>query len=671
MRFNKLCPPILSLVFTGFIWGQPTARIHHFHVLGDDAGAWPDICRSIGLVPGQGGVYVVRSGEGAPGAQWFERAEQGAFVILEGESEAAEMFGFKPGVKRVPVRNVEDVHSPKLPIIWQKTLELPVWTVPEQARVFAKERWTGAPLVAGFRKGSGAVLWIAVEPGAQGYERFPYLPQALTDLGLRPPFQSARLWAFFDSSYRLRADPDYLARQWRKAGIAALQVAAWHFHEADAGRDKYLDALIEACHKQAILVYAWIELPHVSEKFWQDHPEWREKTALGQDAHLDWRKLMNLANPDCARAVAVEVQRMIGAHDWDGVNLAELYFESLQGHSNPSRFTPLNPDIRAEFRKSGGFDPLELFDANSPNHLAKNAAGLKAFLDYRAALARRMQEKWIAEIEAMRAAKPHLDLVLTHVDDRFDNRMRELIGADAASLLPLLDRHDFTFLIEDPATVWHLGAKRYQQIAASYAPLTPHTAKLAIDINIVERYQDVYPTKQQTGVELFQLVNLSSRAFARVALYFENSILTVDQPLVSAAAATPNRVEWLGGKMVVDSVRGVGVAWMGGAKVDGRLWPLVDDNAVWLPAGAHSIEPADAAPPLKVLALNANLRSAGATTRTVEFAYQSSARALALVDKRPRVIEVDGELAKIEVHDAGSAYLLLLPRGQHLVSIEP
>jgi hypothetical protein len=660
------------LLFTAFVaWAQPVARVHHFHVLGDDAGAWPDVLSAIGLVPGQGGVYVVRSGEGAPGAQWFERSEQGAYVILEGESEAAEMFGFKMGVKRVSVRNVEDVHAPKLPIIWQKTLELPVWTVPQQATIFARERWTGAPLIAGFRKGAGAVLWVAIGPGEQGYERFPYLPHAMADLGLRAPFHSSRLWAFFDSSYRLRADPDYLARQWRKAGIAALQVAAWHFHEPDPARDQYLDALIEACHKQAILVYAWVELPHVSEKFWLDHPEWREKTALGQDAHLDWRKLMNLANPDCARAVAGGLRRVVAAHDWDGVNLAELYFESLQGHANPSRFTPMNADIRAEFRKTGGFDPVELFDAASPNHHTKNAAGLKVFLDYRARLARRMQEHWIAEIEAMREAKPHLDLVLTHVDDRFDNRMRELIGADAASLVPLLERHDFTFLIEDPATVWHLGVKRYRQIAASYAPLTPHTAKLAIDINIVERYQDVYPTKQQTGVELFQLVNLASRAFPRVALYFENSIPAVDLPLLSAAGATPNRVEWLGGKMVIDSSRGVGVEWLGGARVDGRLWPVRGDGVVWLPAGAHTVEPTDAAPPLHLLALNANLRSAGASTRAIEFAYQSSSRALALVDKCPRVIELDGEAAKVEVRDAGGAYLLLLPRGQHLVSIEP
>ena len=98
-------------------------------------------------------------------------------------------------------------------------------------------------------------------------------------------------------------------------------------------------------------------------------------------------------------------------------------------------------------------------------------------------------------------------MVLTHVDDRFDTRMHDLIGADAARVLPLLDQHDFTFLIEDPATIWNLGPQRYPQIAARYQPLTSHSNRLAIDINIVERYQDVYPTKQQTGTELFQLVH--------------------------------------------------------------------------------------------------------------------------------------------------------------------
>src|ERR1017187_7571934 len=74
----------------------------------------------------------------------------------------------------------------------------------------------------------------------------------------------------------------------------------------------------------------------------------------------------------------------------------------------------------------------------------------RLFLDFRSELARRMQEQWIGELESIRREKPYLDLVLTHVDDRFDSGMAGALGADAARVLPLLDRHTVTFLIEDP-----------------------------------------------------------------------------------------------------------------------------------------------------------------------------------------------------------------------------
>src|ERR1035441_9155339 len=103
--------------------------------------------------------------------------------------------------------------------------------------------------------------------------------------------------------------------------------------------------------------------------------------------------------------------------------------------------------------------------------------------------------------------------------------MRDAVGADAEGVLPLLDSRSFTFLIEDPATVWHLGPERYTAIAHRYrrppspppppgpphradapppvCPLRPdpypptaepyralpsHPDKLAIDVNIVDRY---------------------------------------------------------------------------------------------------------------------------------------------------------------------------------------
>ncbi len=656
----------LTLALLGLAIGLPAATLN-YRIAGDDPGAWPQILSSIGLIrtaSGPADVFVVREVAAGSVPEWLQRMEQGGIVILEGESELAAALGVTPSDKRVMVRSIVDQRAPKLSIVWESPLEIPVFTVPKDAMVLATERWDHAPVMVALHRGKGAALWIAASPGKEGYERFPYLLQALNDLGMKPPFQSQRLWAFFDCAYRSRVDLDYFADRWRKAGIGALHVAGWHYYEQNPQSDEYLRRLIEACHRKSILVYVWLELPHVSEKFWDAHPEWREKTAILQDAQLDWRKLMNLSNPDCAAAVSEGIKQLVGRFDWDGVNLAELYFESLEGAANPARFTPMNKDVRDEFLALNNWDPIQLFQSPQPDE-----ARLRTFLDYRADLARRIQEKWIGEIESIRASKPDLDFVLTHVDDRFDTRMHDLIGADAARVLPLLDRHDFTFLIEDPATIWNLGPRRYPEIAARYRPLTGHTDRLAIDINIVERYQDVYPTKQQTGTELFQLVHLATQSFSRVALYFEHSILPPDLPLLASAAANVDQAEQSGSRLVVNSRSGVGVPWQGPALVNGRLWPARSDTTLWLPAGPNVVEPAPKDPPLRLADFNGDLRSASVIPDGLRFSYSSSARAFALLSALPHKFEIDGAPCDPKLLKSGPGFVLTLPRGQHVVQL--
>jgi len=665
----------LTLALIGWAAWLPAvtfaAATFNYHIAGDDPGPWPQIFSSIGITRAAGGpanLFVVRTVATGSVPQWIQRIQQGGIVVLEGEGELATALGITPGKQKVVVRSIVDQHAPKLGIVWESPLEIPIFNVPKDAVVVATERWDHAPVTVALHRGMGAVLWMAAAPGKEGYERFPYLLQALNDLGMKPPFQSQRLWAFFDGAYRSRVDLDYFADRWRKAGIGALHVAGWHYYEQNAESDEYLRRLIEACHRKAILVYVWLELPHVSEKFWDAHPEWREKTAILQDAQLDWRKLMNLNNPDCFAAVSQGVKDLVGRFDWDGVNLAELYFESLEGAANPARFTPMNQVIRDEFRGLHGFDPIELFQAAKPA-VKSDDTRLRTFLDYRADLARRQQEKWIGQIESIRASKPDLDFVLTHVDDRFDTRMHDLIGADAARVLPLLDQHDFTFLIEDPATIWNLGPQRYPQIAARYQPITRHTDHLAIDINIVERYQDVYPTKQQTGTELFQLVHLAAQSFSRVALYFENSILTPDLPLLASAAASVDKAEQNGSRLVIESHQAVGVPWQGPALVNGRLWPARGDTTLWLPAGPSVVEQAPKDSPLRLTDFSGDLREASVIANGLRFSYQSSARTLAVLNARPRKLEIDGAPSDPKLFESGSGFVLTLPRGQHVVQL--
>jgi len=218
-------------------------------------------------------------------------------------------------------------------------------------------------------------------------------------------------------------------------------------------------------------------------------------------------------------------------------------------------------------------------------------------------------------------------------------------------------------LIEDPATVWNLGPQRYPEIARRYRPLTPHTEKLAIDINIVDRYQDVYPTKQQTGVELFELVHLASTAFQRVALYFENSIMKPDLGLLASASAVVTRFSKDRHRITVESPADIEMNWPDeSALVDGKPWPAQSSTVVRLPPGTHTIEPAARHDGILLIDLNAALRSASESGSRVTFEYSSDSRAIARFSRKPAHMEVDGEPFPADA-------TVLLPRGDHRVSV--
>jgi hypothetical protein len=633
-----------------------------YHVGAGASEGWAPLLASLGLPERtEAEARVVVAPERAA-----ERAEHGAVVILEGDSEAARGLGFVATGKRIRVRSVRDVRQSDLPIRWEKAAALPLFAVPKDARVLASDRRSGAPLVATLKRGRGAVLWTAIGPGDDGYERFPFLPHALVDLGVRPPFESRHLWAFFDSAYRLHMDADAMARQWRAAGISALHAGAWAFFESHPDSDEYLRTFIAACHRHGILVYAWLELPHVSDAFWKRHPEWREKTARLKDAHVDWRLLMNLLDPDCRRAVAAGLRDMLLRFDWDGVNLSEIYFDGIGGVKNPSEFTPMNDGVRRAFEESHGFDPLELFRGR------RDPQRLRAFLDYRVEVVERLHREWLDELDGIRRERPGLDLVVTHVDDRFDATMRDNIGADAARVLRLCDRYGATFIVEDPATLWGLGPGRYSEIARRYAPLTDRPESLGVDVNIVDRTK-AYPTAKQTGAEVFELFHTAARAFARLMFYYERSIDAGDLPLLPAASAVVDRAEPRGDALTVSSPRGVGVRWDGPAAVDGRLWPVHDRERVWLPPGEHVIAPAATAPPASVLDFNGTIESAASLPDGVGLVYSSGARALATLDRRPARLTLDGRDAPLDlVGEADGAWVLRLPGGRHraVVTVE-
>src|SRR5271154_2881922 len=131
------------------------AATFSYHIAGDDAGPWPEILSSIGLTRAAGGaahLFIVRTIAPGSVAQWMERIEQGGIVVVEGENELATALGFKPGDKHVVIRSIVDRRAPELPIVWERAVETRVFEAPKDARIFASERWEGAPVMASVRR---------------------------------------------------------------------------------------------------------------------------------------------------------------------------------------------------------------------------------------------------------------------------------------------------------------------------------------------------------------------------------------------------------------------------------------------------------------------------------------------------------------------------------------
>ena len=174
-----------------------------------------------------------------------------------------------------------------------------------------------------------------------------------------------------------------------------------------------------------------------------------------------------------------------------------------------------------QYKALPGFDPYTSVPGRSPMRrrlklLPRTGAPV---------LAKAHAVQWIAEIENARRTTAESRYRADTRRRPLRHRMRELVGADAAAC-PADARSSTTSSSSSkiPRPCGISDPNAIPRSRGAMRELTPSREKLAIDINIVERYQDVYPTKQQTGVELLQLVQVASKAFDRVALYFENSI---------------------------------------------------------------------------------------------------------------------------------------------------
>jgi hypothetical protein len=534
------------------------------------------------------------------------------------------------------------------------------------------------PLVVSGTRGEGRFILSAIplEPKeGMVFQYLPFLAQAIVDeLNSAPTLAADNLCAYADFGGEPRVDPVQVAAQLKQWSVREVHLGAFY---QSATFLEFLPRFLAAAHQQGIAVYAWLEYPMVSQEFWDKHPEWREVTASGRRAILDWRLHMALEDPACFQAVADLTRRLVLDYDWDGVDFAELYFEAERDiFRHPGDFTPMHPTFRKMFEQRYGVDPITLFERGSPNFGPGNSKLRREMADYRVELITELTRKFMEVLMSCREKKPYLQTNLTFIDALRDPTVTERYGVDPLRLLALQQKYGFAVEVEDPYTVWNSASDRYRAIGEYYRPRLQPGTPFSIDVNVVKRNSATGPLSRPRGLELYELLSNVASQVDLVTLYAYSTFSADDMRLVPFVLAGQQSV--IGREGEVTAKRQV--YWRADTRgravyLDGQLWPCRSDSQVLIPAGVHRVDMrADSAgensDALRIENVNGTVLRAKEALGRVSLTYESRGRCYVILNRAPKSVRCDGVDGVGQILANGGSVCLVLPQGKHRIDLE-
>lgn len=609
--------------------------------------------------------------------------ENGGNLITDGKNGVAEELGIQFAGSSIKIERMRDRLYPEDALTVVRSEIMARYEVGRTDEVFCIDERTEAPVVIGRRHGEGKFLYFGLrfDPvSTGGYSRFPYLVEYVRSFfRLRPILRRENLEVYFDPGFRHNISVEDLAKRWVTAGIRIIHAAGWHQYPTwtyDYAR------LIELCHDNGILVYGWLEPPQVSQKFWNEHLQWRELNYKGEPIRPSWRYPVALTDPECLKTVKAIYKEFLQAYNWDGINLAELYFDSDNGPQNPPLLTPMHRSAREEFKRKAGFDPALLVDSLSGYYWKRNPAAWKRFEEYRVETVVRLHAEFLAMIEEVRSEKPYLDVIVTALDNIGNPELRTNNGVDINRIIALRKRYPFTLQVEDPQSEWSKDPRRYRKLAEKYRALLGIDSKVMVDLNILQfRTENVptpFPTLIQTGIESYNLIHSAAMGSDRFSIYGESSIRPQDLRMMAYASSAQASIQRIDGGWRIQAPFPVVLEL---PKEYGALQTLQgerifsDGGMCYVPPGEHTLRAEKLtaspflAPPIVglLLSVSGELTSLTSSTRSVTFSYRSATRCIASFNHPPYTIILDGKEINAEVLKGYRRFSVVLPHGAHTV----
>ena len=610
----------------------------------------------------------------------LREVDEGLPLLLDGPTALASELDVNASGARGRIKRYRWESFAQEPIRLPSRLTYSRVNVPPRFQVLAVDEDFNSPLVVAGSRAHGRFLYSAIplEPEkGMVFQYLPFLAQAVVDqLHVAPTLGADNLCVYVDFGGEPRVDPVAVVTQLKHWSVREVHLGVFYQSEMFL---KFLPRFLAAAHQQGIAVYAWLEYPMVSQEFWDAHPEWREVTASGHRAIMDWRLHMALEDPACFEAVAAYTLRLVLDYDWDGVDFAELYFEAERHiFEHPKDFTPMHPTFRRMFRERYGVDPIKIFDVHSPYYGSRNPTLRKDLADYRVELITDLTRRFMDVLADCKTEKPFLQTTLTFIDALRDPTVTERYGVEPARLLALQQQYGFGVEIEDPYTVWNSSPDRYRAIGEYYRPRLRPGTPFTLDVNVVDRMPPGRPLNRPRGMEFYELLANVASNVDLVTLYAYSTFTADDMRLAPYVLAAPQITSEFTRDGVVTAARQI--YWQTdtlGRRVllDGRDWPCHSDAAVLIPAGVHRVATQAAfdggAPSgLRIEGVNGTVLEAGDHDGRVTLRYESRWRCYVILNRAPAAVLCDGKSDAAHVLIEAGRVCVVLPEGKHAVEFQ-
>ena len=615
-----------------------------------------------------------------------EFVKGGGCLVTDSKNPVAADLGVRFGKNVSRLEKVRDKLFPDDVLIWG-TFESVYPIDPEKEdQILCVNDVNQAPVGIVRKHGKGKLIAISArfDPvSGGGYARFPYFIEWLkTYFHLHPVLRRDFMEVYFDPGLHGKLNIEALVKRWSGLGIRVVHAAGWHEYP---NYTYDYDRLIRLCHAYGIIVYAWLEPPQISKKLYDENPQWREKNYNGEDARFDWRYPMALTDPACLSAASEWMRKFLSSHDWDGVNIAEIYFGGEGAPEDPQSLTPFHPSSREEFKKKSGFDPVELFRSGSPHYYKTSPRDWKRFVDFRADCVTEITSHFISVASEVFRTKPDRQIILTILDQKSVPELRRKIGVDADRLLALRKRFHFAVQVEDPEVYWNKDPRRYLEIGERYRQLLgDDSSQLLIDLNILNFRRagetGLFPTLTPTGIEAYLLVHSAASAAPRLTIYSEATILPQDLiNLPYALAAATAKLEIDGDAFKVKAEYATTLRLdekVEKISLDGKTVYPFRKGCFRIPAGEHVLKLSDGVSLFNNGAAHSQMASASCNIlkertfkRGVEFLYHSPSRCAVSFNTIPLAVFVDDQEMILNIAKEEQNYGILLPPGTHKVLV--